>query len=105
MLLQPTCLSYLCLALTLYILWKPAEGTAPTARLFLIPPLFALWVNLDAWFLLGPLTVCLFLLGEILQNVVGRSEAAQGNAEHWELVLGWLDAYLKADSASAVAKS
>jgi hypothetical protein len=36
---------------------------------------------------------------------VGRSEAAYGNAEHWERVLGWLDAYLKADSAAVVAKS
>ena len=34
---------------------------------------------------------------------VGRSEAAYGNAEHWERVLGWLDAYLKAESASVVA--
>jgi hypothetical protein len=34
---------------------------------------------------------------------VGRSEAAYGNAEHWERVLGWLDAYLMADGASAIA--
>jgi uncharacterized protein YndB with AHSA1/START domain len=30
---------------------------------------------------------------------VGRSEAAYGNAEHWERVLGWLDAYLRSDRA------
>ncbi len=28
------------------------------------------------------------------EGFVGRSEAAYGNAEHWERVLGWLDAYL-----------
>jgi predicted dithiol-disulfide oxidoreductase (DUF899 family)/uncharacterized protein YndB with AHSA1/START domain len=39
------------------------------------------------------------------EGFVGRSEAAYGNAEHWERVLGWLDAYLSPDSASAVASS
>jgi uncharacterized protein YndB with AHSA1/START domain len=33
------------------------------------------------------------------EGFVGRSEAAYGNAEHWERVLGWLDAYLRSDSA------
>ena len=28
------------------------------------------------------------------EGLVGRSEAAHGNAEHWERVLGWLDGYL-----------
>jgi uncharacterized protein YndB with AHSA1/START domain len=29
------------------------------------------------------------------EGYVGRSAAAYGNAEHWERVLGWLDAYLR----------
>jgi glutathione S-transferase len=29
------------------------------------------------------------------EGYIGRSEAAYGNAEHWERVLGWLDAYAK----------
>ncbi len=33
------------------------------------------------------------------EGFIGRSEAAHGNAEHWERVLGWLDAYLTAESA------
>jgi hypothetical protein len=41
------------------------------AHLWLLPPLFALWVNLDGWFLLGPLCVGLHLLGEVLQDAVG----------------------------------
>ena len=30
------------------------------------------------------------------EGYVGRSEAAYGNAEHWERVLGWLATYLEA---------
>src|SRR5262249_30912488 len=36
--------------------------------LWLLPPLFALWVNLDGWFLLGPITVALYVAGEWLQQ-------------------------------------
>jgi hypothetical protein len=28
------------------------------------------------------------------EGFIGRSQAAYGNAEHWERVLAWLDAYL-----------
>jgi uncharacterized protein YndB with AHSA1/START domain len=37
------------------------------------------------------------------EGFVGRSEAAYGNAEHWERVLAWPAAYLTADSPSASA--
>jgi hypothetical protein len=37
------------------------------------------------------------------EGFVGRSEAAFGNAEHWERVLGWLDLYMRSDSVSPVA--
>ena len=30
------------------------------------------------------------------EGFIGRAQAAQGNAEIWERVLGWLDAYLSA---------
>ncbi len=36
--------------------------------MWLIPPLFALWVNCDEWFFVGPLTVALYLAGELLQQ-------------------------------------
>ena len=29
------------------------------------------------------------------EGFIGRSEAAYGNAEHWERVLGWLQSYLQ----------
>jgi hypothetical protein len=32
-------------------------------------------------------------------------EAAYGNAEHWERVLGWLEAHMRAGNASAGAES
>jgi len=31
------------------------------------------------------------------EGLIGRMQAAHGNAEHWERVLGWLDAYLSAE--------
>ena len=63
---QPTLVSYLFLALTLLILTRARN----TRWLWALVPLFILWVNLDAWFLLGPVTAGLFLLGEVLDNAL-----------------------------------
>lgn len=60
LLLQPACLSLLLLAVCLLLL--RAGGRALVA----LPAVIALWVNLDAWFLLGPLLVLLCWLGERL---------------------------------------
>jgi hypothetical protein len=85
-LMQPVLLSYLFLAVTLYLLERsrPRFGVAwdhvPDRRhgsakpdgwspLWLLPPLFVLWVNCDDWFLLGPLTVILYGLGELFQEL------------------------------------
>ena len=68
LLLQPALLSLPAVVLTLYLLERPAlvEGSqaerARTQR-FMLVPLFALWANLDGWFLLGPLLVTLYALG------------------------------------------
>jgi len=35
------------------------------------------------------------------EGFLGRSQAAYGNAEHWEKVLGWLDTYLTSESEGA----
>jgi tetratricopeptide (TPR) repeat protein len=74
--LQPQALSCLLLALTLWVLDRPhrlawGEGggsgkVALTAHWPLVP-LFALWANLDGWFVLGPAVVALYLLGQLLQ--------------------------------------
>jgi hypothetical protein len=55
LLLQPMLISTLFLAVTVWLL---ARGERRGE--WLLPPLFALWVNLDAWFVLGPVTVAIF---------------------------------------------
>jgi hypothetical protein len=80
LLLQPTLVSMLFLALTVYILQRPRyeetghgpakrSGWSPLAVYWWLPVLFLLWVNVDSWFFLGPLTVALFLIGQLLQQV------------------------------------
>jgi hypothetical protein len=58
------------LALTVLVL-KTATEEGQRRRLYLLPVLCLLWVNLDAWFLLGPLTIAFFFLGELLQPLTG----------------------------------
>lgn len=80
--LRPRIFSLLFLAATLYLLVQartqgllpPREKGQRTAErpspysLWLLVPLFVLWANLDSWFLLGPITVGLFVLGEGFQQ-------------------------------------
>lgn len=70
LLLHSTILSYVFLGLTLWLLWRPYMGPATLgAQLKRYAPLlllFVLWVNVDDWFLLGPLTAALFWLGDLL---------------------------------------
>jgi tetratricopeptide (TPR) repeat protein len=75
--LQPVVVSYLFLALTLYFLERPRQPTGvPLTAYWPLLPLFVLWVNLDSWFLLGPLTVALYLAGQALQAWFGPAAAA-----------------------------
>jgi tetratricopeptide (TPR) repeat protein len=79
--LQPVCVSYLFLALTVWLLQR-ARRLAPTRDwLRAYGPLlvlFALWTNLDDWYLLGPFTVLLFLCGEAIAAALGRSVDLRG---------------------------
>jgi hypothetical protein len=91
--LQPVILSYLFLGVTLYLLQRPApvdvasKGRSRVLRtrrhLWLLPPLFLVWVNLDSWFFLGPVTVVLYWLGELLQGAFapGREGTDQRSAD------------------------
>jgi hypothetical protein len=77
LLLTPTIFSYLFLALTLWLLVRPG-GTASTRSWWLIPVVCLLWANMDSWFLLGPITVALFLLGELAQRFAKDRSGQEG---------------------------
>lgn len=80
--LQTTVVSYLFLGITLFLLQRPEPLTdseraalpgwrrwfASPERLYALPVLFALWVNLDGWYMLGPITLALYALGELVQD-------------------------------------
>lgn len=73
--LRPRVVSLLFLGMTLCILMRSrtvAFGASPnggrSVTSWVLPPLFALWANFDSWFLLGPLTMGVFLLGEAFQQ-------------------------------------
>jgi hypothetical protein len=76
---QPVSVSYLGLALTLLLLERGGRRPAGSALAAYWPllPLFALWANLDAWFLLGPAAVACYALGTLLE---GRTKQAAGLA-------------------------
>jgi tetratricopeptide (TPR) repeat protein len=83
--LQPVVLSYLFLGVTIWLLLAGQGGKRIG---WLLVPLFALWVNCDAWFFLGPLTVGLYLVGELLQQQLSaRAGEPQGTRrnELWTL--------------------
>jgi hypothetical protein len=70
LLLQPLLLSCLFLAITLFLLEQGARA-AETGKRFpwywaILPLVFALWANLDQWFLLGPASAALYALGLLL---------------------------------------
>jgi tetratricopeptide (TPR) repeat protein len=74
--LQPVLFSLVGVVLTLYLLERPGlveEAHVARARAlrWLLLPLFALWANLDGWFLLGPVLVGLYALGEWLRRLAG----------------------------------
>src|SRR5204863_5231806 len=64
--LEPFVLSLVCLGVTVFVLTLP-PARYPRA-IWWLPALFVLWVNMDQWFVLGPLTVGLFTLGVWLQR-------------------------------------
>ena len=93
MLLQPATLSALLLAGTLGLLQRARRLRAARASGWLsaygpICLLFALWANLDDWFLLGPLTVALYLIGEGIGNVAGGSNRDNTDLPALALTLG-----------------
>jgi tetratricopeptide (TPR) repeat protein len=77
LLLQPKLCSLLGVVLTLYSLERPGllEGVSVVrarAWRWLLVPLFALWANLDGWFVLGPVLVGLYAVGELPRRQLGE---------------------------------
>jgi hypothetical protein len=90
LLLEPFLFSLLFLTLTVSLLFREAPGPAQVpatkaggpwrpSSLWLLPLLFALWANFDVWFLLGPLTVALALLGELIQRFIQVKKVPTGS--------------------------
>jgi len=79
LLLSSTCLSYVLLGLTLWLLWREQRrgDATPSQRRRYVPLLllFVLWVNVDDWFWLGPLLASLFWMGDWLDPC---GEAVEG---------------------------
>jgi tetratricopeptide (TPR) repeat protein len=91
LLLQPALASLLGTALTLYLLERP--DLVETSRVerarslrWLLVPLFALWANLDGWFLLGPVLVGLYAAGAAARSYQG-SYAPRSPGEFRSLAL------------------
>lgn len=91
LLLQPAVLSLLFLGLTLYFLqrggrwlWRPGQEEVPAGvswkDYWPLLPLFFLWVNLDEWFFLGPLTVAMYSAGQALQALQRGPDATAPRA-------------------------
>lgn len=82
LLLQPALLSVLLLAVTLLLLERGRRlrsGGAGWLRAYgPLALLFALWANLDDWFLLGPSTAALYLIGEAIAAVMPPNRSTSG---------------------------
>lgn len=86
LLLQSTCLSFLFLGVTVWLLTAMDKGEKRMG--WLLPPLFALWVNCDAWFFLGPLALALYLIGGLLPTRQPEAPARATAAGWWMLAVG-----------------
>lgn len=75
-LLQPIVVSYLFLALTLAVVHHAGllspQPNPQYPRLWLLPLLFALWINMDGWFFLGPLLLLLVIAGRLVESLLLR---------------------------------
>ncbi|MFO0876962.1 MAG: hypothetical protein U0840_06280 [Gemmataceae bacterium] len=65
LLLQPVVVSILLLALLFSLLLRSEDEPG---KVWLLPVICLVWVNLDVWFFLGPVTVLLYFLGEHLED-------------------------------------
>ena len=82
---KPLGVSFLFLALTLFILEKNLRAQAgPSSWRGYWPlfPLFALWVNMDRWFFIGPAVVALYCAGSFFPRRQPASISRGSKVEH-----------------------
>ena len=80
LILRPFVISLLFLGLTMLLLKRagvlaepgPGDGPAQPRLLWALPPLFFLWINLDSWFIIGPMIVACCLAGLLLEVGLGK---------------------------------
>jgi hypothetical protein len=86
LLMQPTVLSMLFTAITFWLLTRDREGKGLVRFTLPIAGLFLLWVNCDSWFILGPLLVLLFLIGEVVQRFFPGADARPASPERIKML-------------------
>ncbi len=74
--MDPVVMSLLFLAATIWLLVHAGRFTGCWSLPIAFAAVFALWSNCDEWFILGPITLGLFLVGEVLQRK--RQPAKEG---------------------------
>ncbi|HEX5271726.1 MAG TPA: hypothetical protein VFW33_14610, partial [Gemmataceae bacterium] len=70
----------------------PWLGEPADRPLWLLVPLFALWVNLDAWFVLGPMAVALYLADSLLLELLTKNAPRAPRPGAWRPVAAVLAA-------------
>jgi len=84
---RPQLLSFLLTAIVAYLLylfkWKSVN------RLWLLPPLFVLWVNLHAGYALGFMLLAAFLAGEVLNHLLALVAPSDDPVVSWRGI-GWV---------------
>jgi tetratricopeptide (TPR) repeat protein len=81
LLLQPILGSFLFFGATLYVLTKMPAKEGSYRMPIAIAILFWVWASVDAWFFIGPLTVLLYLLGQMIQRAFSESPPEDSRVE------------------------
>ena len=84
---RPQLLSFLLIAALCYLLylykWRGVN------RLWLIPPLFVLWVNLHAGYALGFIVLAGFVAGEVFNNLLAWSSPPKDEGGNGDPIVSW----------------
>lgn len=84
---RPHMWSFLFTAVVAYVLylfkWKGVN------RLWLLPPLFAFWVNLHAGYMLGFMVMVAFVAGEVFNRLLARTFSTEDPIVSWRGI-GWV---------------